>query len=170
MHASFSVCVTDMYLRKYMDFLLTHYEELRLPYPFPVAFGFIASPILMGRECFLCLDDEGDAIGAFGYIHGTGDGNYEDRHIVQLQVAFLAESYRRTKIFLQGLQELVKHMNGLKEEVTELVFWTGTDTYAVRLFSKFAERTSMGEAFVGYRTTLRRLNDYLSKFKREALV
>lgn len=59
MNESFSVCASEMYQRKYMDFLLTHYVDLRLPYPFPDAFGFIASPVLLGQECFLCLDDEG---------------------------------------------------------------------------------------------------------------
>ncbi|ACS98866.1 hypothetical protein [Paenibacillus sp. JDR-2] len=169
MHASFFVCATEAYQRKYVDFLLANYENLRLPYPFLVAFGFIASPILMGQECFLCLDNEGEAIGAFGYIHGTGEGNYEDRHIVQLQVALLSESYRFSRLFLRGLQVLAKHLTELKEVVTELVFWTGKDDYAIRLFNKFAERNEVGELAVGYRVTLHHLNAYLAKFKRETL-
>lgn len=168
MYASFSVCATEAYQRKYMDFLLANYEDLRLPYPFPVAFGFIASPFLMGRECFLCLDDEGEAIGAFGYIHGTGEGNYEDRHVVQLQIAFLSKPYRHTRLFLRGLQILAKNLNELNEVVTELVFWTGIDDYAIKLFDKFAERTRVGELAVGYRLTLRHLNAYLARFKRDS--
>ncbi|WP_248565461.1 hypothetical protein [Paenibacillus sp. L3-i20] len=158
-----------MYQRKYMDFLLTHYVDLRLPYPFPDAFGFIASPVLLGQECFLCLDDEGEAIGAFGYIHGTGEGNFEDRHIVQLQVAFLIESHRKTAVFLHGLMVLAEHMNDLNEKVTELVFWSGTeDNYTTRMFGKFAERTSIGESAIEYRVALPQLNAYLAKFRRKA--
>ncbi|GMK39295.1 hypothetical protein PCCS19_23490 [Paenibacillus sp. CCS19] len=167
MYESFAVCATEMYQRKYIDFLLTHYEGLRLPFPFPVAFGFIASPILMENEGFLCLDDDGEAVGAFSYIHGTGEGNYEDRHIVQLQVAYLAETHRCTKLFLQGLHTLAEHLNELGEEVSELVFWTGTDDYTTRLFGKFAERTSIGESVIEYRVALDKLNGYLAKFKRK---
>ncbi|GMK48783.1 hypothetical protein PghCCS26_59130 [Paenibacillus glycanilyticus] len=167
MFATFSVCATEACQRKYMDFLLANYEDLRLPYPFLVAFGFIASPILMGQECVLCLDGEGEVIGAFGYIHGTGEGNYEDRHVVQLQVALLSESYRCTRFFLEGLQMLARHLNELNGAVNELVFWTGMDDYAIRLFNKFAERTGDGELAIGYQVTLRQLNKYLAKFKRE---
>lgn len=167
MYESFAVCATEMYQRKYIDFLLIHYEGLRLPFPFPVAFGFIASPILMENEGFLCLDDEGEAVGAFSYIHGTGEGNYEDRHIVQLQVAYLAETHRCTTLFLQGLHTLVEHLNELGEEVSELVFWTGTDDYTTRLFGKFAKRTSIGESVIEYRVALDKLNGYLAKFKRK---
>ncbi|WP_336776896.1 hypothetical protein [Paenibacillus sp. MMO-58] len=169
MLATFSVCTTEVCQQKYMDFLLENYEDLRLPYPFLVAFGFIASPILMGQECFLCLDSGGEVIGAFGFIHGTGEGNYEDRHVVQLQVALISESYRRTRVFLQGLQTLAKHLNELNEAVSGLVFWTGMDDYAIRLFNKFAERIGDGELAVGYRVTLHQLNKYLAQFKREAL-
>ncbi|WP_127533946.1 hypothetical protein [Paenibacillus kobensis] len=170
MYESFNVCSTEMYQRKYMDFLLTYYEDLRLPYSFPIAFGFIASPVLLGEECFLCLDEEGDAIGAFSYIHGTGEENYKDRHIVQLQVAYLKPSYRCTTLFLQGLQTLAEHLNELNEEVQELVFWTETDGDSTRLFDKFALRTSIGESVIEYRVTLPLLNAYLAKFTRRAQV
>ncbi|PWW03256.1 hypothetical protein DFQ01_107153 [Paenibacillus cellulosilyticus] len=171
MYEAFYICASEMYQRKYMDFLLNNYEDLRLPYSFPVAFRFIASPVLLGHECFLCVDDEGEAVGAFSYIHGTGEGNYEDRHVVQLQVAYLTQSYRRrTALFLLGLHTLAEHLSGLNEEVTELVFWTGTDAYTGRLFGKFAERTSVGEAVIGYRVSLSQLNAYLSKFKRRISV
>lgn len=166
MYEAFYICASEMYQRKYMDFLLKNYEDLRLPYSFPVAFRFIASPVLLLHECFLCVDEDGEAVGAFSYIHGTGEGNYEDRHIVQLQVAYLISPKRRTALFLLGMHTLAEHLNDLNEEVTELVFWTGTDAYAGRLFSKFAERTSIGESVVEYRVSLNRLNTYLSKFKR----
>lgn len=170
MNTYFSICSTVFYQRKYMDYLLAHYEELNMPYSFSVAFSFMASPVMLGQECILCLDDDGEAIGAFSYIHGTGEGNYEDRHIVQLQVAFLEESRRRTPLFLRGLQFLKDHLEGLQEEVRELVFWTKPDAYAIRLFGKFAVQTSIpGTAFGGllaFRVTVADLHAYLARYMR----
>ncbi|RIX51543.1 hypothetical protein D3P08_16695 [Paenibacillus nanensis] len=170
MNESFAVCASMMYQRKYIDFLLANYEALNMPYSFSVAFSFLASPILMERECFLCLNDDGEAVGAFGYIHGTGERNYEDRHIVQLQVAYLDNKHRRTTLFLRGLQYLAEHLRWLEDEVSELVFWTKPDDYTMRLFDKFAGRTSdPGTAsgnLLAYRVTVSELNAYLAKFSR----
>ncbi|OUS76354.1 hypothetical protein B1748_11760 [Paenibacillus sp. MY03] len=174
MYYTFSVSASHMYHRKYLDFLLSHYEGLGMPYSFPVSFNFIASPLLMeDSRCILCLDDDGEAVGALGYIRGTGEGDYEDRHILQLQVAYLVEKCRRTPVFLRGLQFLTEYLEEETEEVAELVFWTKQDAYLARLFGKFAERTSVSGTAAGdlyaYRVTLAQLKAYLGRFASRSI-
>ncbi|MDF2835053.1 MAG: hypothetical protein K0Q63_693, partial [Paenibacillus sp.] len=158
-----------MYQRKYMDFLLEHYESLNMPYPFPISFNFIASPLLMEKSAvILCLDDDGEAVGAFSYIRGTGESNYENHDVLQVQVAYLVEALRGTVAFLHGLQFLSDYLEEEAGEVTELVFWSSPDAYLARLFGKFAERTSVqgtaaGDLFA-YRATPGQLKAYLARF------
>lgn len=168
MTPSFAVCASVMYHKKYMDLLLAHYESLNLPYSFPVSFNFMASPLLMeDSAAFLCLDDDGEAIGAFGYIRGTGEGDYEDRDVLQVQVAFLLEPHRRTMAFVHGLQFLMNHIGEEAEEVAELRFWSPQDAYLARLFGKFAGRTSVQGTATGdlyaYRATTGQLKAYLAR-------
>lgn len=157
-----------MYHKKYMDLLLANYESLNLPYSFPVSFNFIASPLLMeDSAAILCLDDDGEAIGAMGYIRGTGEGDYEDRDVIQVQVAFLLETYRSTMAFAHGLRFLANHLEEEAEETSELVFWTPQDAYLARLFGKFAERTSVQGTAAGdlyaYRATTGQLKAFLTR-------
>lgn len=165
MNVSFSVCSTILYHRKYLDFLLEHYDDLRLPYPFEAAFGYIASPVLVGRESFLCMDEENEVIGAWGYIHGTGEHDYENAHVIQIQAAYLSEPFRRTGVFFQGLQYLMEHLEQQDQGVTEILFWIGRDAYMSRLAAKFASLELSVESEYGpleaYRVSVSELKDYL---------
>ncbi|RJE86190.1 hypothetical protein D3P07_19115 [Paenibacillus sp. 1011MAR3C5] len=169
MDISFSVCATEVYQTKYLDFMLRHYENLNMPYPFIVTFGFIASPVLLGREAILCLDEENEIVGALGYIHGTGEKQYEDEHVVQIQAVYLGMAYRGTRLFLQGLQFLLHHLKHQPVSVTELVFWTGQEPYINRLAAKFAGLESVTESEFGrlsaYRAPVPDLEAYLQKFR-----
>ncbi|MFF2483840.1 hypothetical protein [Paenibacillus sp. NPDC058071] len=164
----FAVCATDVYMRKYMDFLLENYTKLKLPYSFPVAFSYLASPVLLGRESFLCFNEEDEVVGAFGYIHGTGERNYEDMHVIQLQVAYMKEEHRCTRLFLEGLRYLSEFLEERDEGVKEIRFWTGEDVYSNRLFSKFARQTARVESERGilcsYLVPVSDLREYLSRF------
>ncbi|MFD0960249.1 hypothetical protein [Paenibacillus chungangensis] len=162
-------CATEMYMRNYMEFLLENYTELKLPYSFPVAFSYLASPVLLSRESFLCFDEEDEVVGAFGYIHGTGERNYENVHVIQLQVAYIKEGHRCTRLFLEGLRYLSEFLAERDEGVREIRFWAGVDAYSERLFSKFARQTARIESergiLCGYVVTVPELRDYLARFQ-----
>ncbi|MCU6708686.1 hypothetical protein M6D81_08140 [Paenibacillus sp. J5C_2022] len=162
-------CATEMYMRNYMEFLLENYTELKLPYSFPVAFSYLASPVLLSRESFLCFNEEDEVIGAFGYIHGTGEHDYEDVHVIQLQVAYIKEGHRRTRLFLEGLRYLSEYLAERDEGVREIRFWTGEDAYSERLFSKFARQTARVESergiLYGYNVAVPDLQDYIARFQ-----
>lgn len=169
MTPSFVVCASELYQRKYIDFLLEHYESLNLPYPFTVSFNFMASTLLMERSAvILCLDDDGEAAGAIGYIRGTGEENYENQDVLQVQITYLIEPLRRTTAFLQGLRFLASYIEEEAGEVSEIVFWSAPDAYLGRLFGKFAVATNVRGTNAGdllaYRVTPGQLQAYLARF------
>ncbi|MED4783699.1 hypothetical protein [Brevibacillus choshinensis] len=147
-----------MYMQKYLEFLLEHYRELNLPYSFPVTFSYIASPSFMGQEAILCYSDEYEIIGAISYITGTGENDYQDTHIVQIQIAYFLEPYRGTLLFLRAMQFLTQHLEQIPHEVKELRFWAPADDRLRPLFAKLAERTTTVETENGF------LEEYRASF------
>lgn len=172
----FSPCLTNMYQHRYVDFLLEHYTELKLTYPFQEAFGYIVSPLLMEGASILCFDNEEETAGAFSYIYGTGEHDYTDRHIVQIQVAFIVERHRQTGLFAKALRYLLQHIetDESNEQVTELRFWTACNDNNRRLFEKFSERYALAEnecgQLDGYRMFPSGLRIYLDRLQTRALV
>ncbi|WP_221443732.1 hypothetical protein [Paenibacillus sp. JGP012] len=166
-----------MYQHRYMDFLLAHYSELNLPYSFSTTLSYISSPLFMTGSAILCFDEEDETAGAFGFIHGTGEQNYEDQHVVQLQVAFIVNKHRGSQIFIEGLRFLVQHLDDHVHEVVpvqEIRFWAPHDGSMHRLFSKFAEQVSSKTLGAGtlsaYAVKLAELRAYLASFEREVCV
>jgi len=166
----FSICSSEMYQQKYMELLLEHYEQLRLPYPFPVALSYIASPVLMRYESFLCFNEEGEVIGAFGCIFGTGEKEYEDTDIVQIQVVCFAEPYRGTLLFAKALSFFTEYLEQLDHEVTELRFWAPADDDLKKLFAKISRRTATANTEQGaldeYRCTYSEWTSQAAKARR----
>lgn len=174
----FSVCSTYMYHSAYIDYLLKHYTDLRLPYSFPVSLSYISSPLLTGREAVLAFNDEEQIVGAFGYIHGTGEQEYKDEHIIQIQVVHILKAYRGTGLFLHGLQFLLEHLSLQRPAVRELRFWVPNRQDHHKLFSKFA--TPLANLSTGksgdpapveeYRLTIEELKTFLANFKTRSFI
>ncbi len=139
----FEICATETYQAKYLDYLLGHYADLGLPYPFTVALSYIASPVLIGNEAILAFNADDELVGAVGYIHGTGDHDYADTEIVQIQIVYIDETCRCTRLFLRGLQFLAQHLRDLDQHVAEIRFWTAASSTHRSLFGKLAERASV---------------------------
>lgn len=167
----FARCATFMYEHKYIDFLLEHYEQLKLPYNFAASLGFLSSPLLLDGEMFLGLDEDGEAVAAFGYIYGTGELDYADRHVIQLQTAYCVERLRCTRLFVRGLQFLLQHVEIFAPEVGEIRFWVGDDRYMSRLAAKFARLHAAHDTAFGllreYRCSVAELRACVSRFTDE---
>ncbi|MDQ0171249.1 hypothetical protein [Paenibacillus tundrae] len=176
MSGYFSVCSTYMYQHRYMDFLLANYKELNMPYPFPVTLSYISSPLLIHGGAILYFDDEDEPAGALGYIYGTGENDYEDRHVIQIQVAFLTEQNRGSRLFLEGLCFLIQHLaeQADAELPQEIHFWTAKDVRKHRLFSKFAKQSENVEGeyggMSGYKVSLAHLRTYITSLSRDRRV
>jgi hypothetical protein len=111
----------------YVKFLVKHQGELNLPYPFAVKFSFISSPLLFGKGLLLFSEDPYRIVGAFGFVYGTGAGEYEDRHICQVETAFLLPEYRSSSLFAKALLFLVKEIKAGNPDVETLQFWAAAD-------------------------------------------
>lgn len=166
-YGHFSVCRTLFHEHRYIDFLLARYDELNLPYSFPVSLSYLASPLLMGGTAILCYDGNDEVCGALSYIHGTGEHNYEDRDIIQIQVAYLADACRSTRRFYEGLRFLTNCLAGQEENIQEIRFWAPGNARSRRLFCKFAEPVATAQQpegpLDGYRVYMKQLQDYLNK-------
>ncbi len=131
---------------RYLLFLLTYHAEWNLPYDFQMKLSFIGIPISAGNA-ILCIDPQTkDPVGTIGFVYGTGAQHYEDTHICQVEIAFLAPSYRRTRLFIRGLQQFVKVVAAENPGVRLVQFWSpGENEYLRTLFSKFANLTKTNE-------------------------
>ncbi|WP_068775879.1 hypothetical protein [Paenibacillus sp. FJAT-26967] len=166
-----SVCSTEAYQEKYLTFLLDHYSELNLPYSFPMTLTFLASPILVKEEAFLCFNDEDEVVGAFGYIFGTGENNYEDSNVVQIQTMFIKEPYRTSRLFLETMQYVMQYMAQLNRKVTEICFWTPVRDDLHTLLNKLFKQTAAQDTIYGrleqYRASFSELYEYAMRFRHE---
>lgn len=134
----FRPCNFEMDYETYIRFLLQHHDELNLPYPFAVKLSFIGSPLLFGKAMLIFSEEPYDVVGAAGFVYGTGPNQYEDRHICQVEVAFLLREYRCTSLFMQGLHALVGEMKAGNPDVEMVQFWTSENQAGLeKLFSKF---------------------------------
>ncbi|MGO4548405.1 hypothetical protein AB4Z29_26810 [Paenibacillus sp. 2TAB23] len=137
----FSVCSTVNYQETYISFLLEQYEHLNLPYSFQTSLSYITSPILMGKDSIIIWNAQDEPAGAIGFIHGTGEHDYEDRNIIQIQVLFLKKSSRSGRTFLRSMQFLGQHLAQINEPVTELRFWIPAQSALQKLCAKWAVKS-----------------------------
>jgi hypothetical protein len=139
MSIQFRKCDLEMDYEAYLRFLLRHHTELNLPYPFAVKLSFIGSPLLMGKALLAIDEDPYEIVAAIGFNYGTGAGGYEDRHICQIEVAFIAAAYRRTSLFRQGLRALLDTLRSDNPSVRQIQFWLSAEQEAGEpLFAKLA--------------------------------
>lgn len=133
----FRPCKNELDHDNYMQFLLRHHDELNLPYPFAVKLSFISSPLLIGQAMLIWSDEPYDIVGAAGFVYGTGANQYEDRHVCQVELAFLQRPYRQTSLFAQGLQALIELIEAGNPDVRLVQFWANPERLASeRLFAK----------------------------------
>jgi hypothetical protein len=124
--------------KAYIRFLLQHHAELNLPYPFAMKLSFISSPLLFGKGMLIIDEEPYEIAAAAGFVYGTGANEYKDRHICQVEVAFIRSEYRRTSLFIHGLQALVDEMKAGNPDVKQVQFWTPAGQEELeKLFSKF---------------------------------
>ncbi|MBD2865377.1 hypothetical protein [Paenibacillus oceani] len=137
MSFEFRPCNMEMDHEAYIRFLLQHHAELNLPYPFAMKLSFISSPLMFGKGMLVIDEEPYELAAAAGFVYGTGANEYKDRHICQVEVAFIRSEYRRTSLFIRGLQALVAEMRAGNPDVVQVQFWTSADQgESDKLFSK----------------------------------
>ncbi|MDF2960430.1 MAG: hypothetical protein K0S39_2165 [Paenibacillus sp.] len=155
---------------QYMIFLLEHHAELNLPYDFRTKFSFISSPLVLGKLFLGVEEEEHVPVAAIGFVYGTGAMDYEDKHICQIEVAFIRHPYRRTRLFLRGLQFLTDFIARDNPDVQYIQFWTPAGQKDLKsLFSKLGGSPKTGTTGQGeadfYQIDFKEWVKYCSRFK-----
>ncbi|GAA3407005.1 hypothetical protein ACFFNY_00005 [Paenibacillus hodogayensis] len=166
----FRSCELEMDYEAYVRFLLQHHDELNLPYSFSLKMSFFSSPLFLGRALLVYTEEPYEIVGAAGFVYGTGANDYEDRHICQVEIAFLRKGYRRTSLFLRGLQTLLALAKEGNPEVERIQFWLAADQQGLkRLLTKFAALPGSTSSVVNNLTlhsvSIRELEAYCRRFK-----
>jgi hypothetical protein len=174
MSFEFRICEFEMDHEAYMDFLLSHHDELNLPYPFAMKLSFISSPLFLGKAMLVINEESYHMVGAAGFGYGTGPGDYEDKHICQIEVAFIEEGLRRTSLFVQGLHALVHAIKEGNPDVRQVQFWASAADYRLdRLFAKFlalpGSTKSIVNDFALYTVPSHELEAYCNRLRKSAI-
>src|SRR5690606_14778612 len=109
---------------------------------------------------------------AFSFIYGTGEKNYENTDIIQFQVAYIADSYRSSTLFLRMLQYVLHYLSSQTEQVREVHFWTSNNSAIQNLLCKRLDITrATHETIYGrleeYQIAISSYKHYVSRFKQE---
>jgi hypothetical protein len=126
----------------------------------------------MGKDAILAFNQDDKLVGAIGYILGTGEQEYADTDVIQIQTIFIEPSYRGTRLFLRGLQFFMERLQEHDTAVTELRFWTPALDELRSLLGKFAEPAVVATqaefgALDEYRIPYTDLLVFAKKFKPE---
>jgi hypothetical protein len=154
-----------------MKFLLRHNTDLNLPYAFAVKLSFISSPLIFGKAMLILSDENYDVVGAVGFVYGTGANGYEDRHICQVEVAYLRPEYRRKTLFMQALLAVLDQIKAGSPVVEKVQFWVAEgQSDEERLFSKFNALPGSERLLVNgmacYQIWYRELENYCRSFRK----
>lgn len=170
----FRISEFEMDHEAYMSFLLRHHDKLNLPYPFAVKLGFISSPLFLGKAMLAIEEESYEMVGAAGFGYGTGPGDYEDRHICQIEVAFIKERVRHTSLFVQGLRALVQAIKAENPDVRQVQFWaSATEQDQERLFAKLlalpGSTKTVKDNLALYTMPFHELEAYCNRLRRPAV-
>lgn len=142
MNYRFQVCTDINDQEQYMTFLLENDVQINIPYPFLLTLDLFSNPVMIEEEYFMSLDQNDEVIGVWSYIYGTVEEYYSNPEIIQIQSVFLDPYYRKTRMFIDGLQHLVNYIDRSGRGVKEVRFWILANDELSRLCSKIAQRTS----------------------------
>ncbi|NOV01067.1 hypothetical protein [Paenibacillus planticolens] len=153
----------------YMKFLLQHHDQLKLPYPFAMKLSFMSSPLEFGKAMLILSEEPYEFVGAVGVVYGTGANDYEDRHICQIEIAFIREQFRRTSLFLRGLEALIRMIKASNSDVEQIQFWASADNEELeRLVSRWSSLPGYSRSIVNnlafYTIPFAELEAYCGRF------
>jgi hypothetical protein len=174
MDVHFRNCFYEMDHKAYMNYLLERHDELGLPYSFAMKLSFISSPLIYGKAILAVEQEQNEFIGAIGYVFGTGEDEYRDRQVAQLEVAYLEKPYRGSTLFARLLRATVDSIRQAEPSVNRLQFWAAPrEASFKRLVAKLM--TLPGSASVTaengltlYQVDFRELETYCDRWRQAA--
>jgi hypothetical protein len=114
---------------------------------------------------------DGTIIAVAAYYHGTPEQNFEDKEVALIDITVMDRTYRGTRYFLQGFEEMIGYIERTHPEVKQLrLAALSENKYLCRLYSKFAVISSKREREIGEETVfsedISRIRSSFSRFHR----
>lgn len=161
---TFAKCQEEAQLEKCVDFVLCHRREFYPAYDLGQVLTFLSVSMNQG-EIITAFSEDGEILALTGYIFGTPEKKYTDKHRIRIELVCIAAEYRRTGLFLRGLKYLLNHLAQIEPDVREIEFYIPAHRYDLRnLFAKFATLTSTVQTKLGmedlFKVTMEDLNKY----------
>lgn len=164
-------CKLEMDFELYVHFLLQHHDQLNLPYAYGMKLSFIGSPLLLGKAMLMFDEETYRLAGAAGCVYGTGAGDFEDRHICQIEVMYICDEDRGGLLFAQALHTLLDWVRTDNPAVERVQFWASADDES-RLFARFAAlpgaSRTINNRLALYAAPFEALESHLRSYRRPA--
>lgn len=165
----FVECEKDEDYEKFSFYILDHRKELHPEFTTPMTFFFLGTQSFYGG-CLLAKDLNQRVIGALGYVYGTPEGEFKDPHILRINMVHIAEPYRGSLLFYNGLKHLIHKLDTEAKGINEVQFFIPKENnYLNRLCLKFSkkvkETSSLGTEIL-YSAHFTELCSYIEKGSR----
>lgn len=159
----------EVELEKCVDFVLRHRRDFYPAYNLGLILKFLSEAMHHG-ELVAGLNEKGEIVGIAGYVYGTPEKKFIDKHRVQFELVCITQAYRKTGLFFQGLRQVVANLTQAETDVREIEFYAPANhPYLRKLFSKFATLTSTIQTKFGledlFLVTIENLTRYCDRLK-----
>lgn len=142
-------CTTDEDLANASLFMLTYKRDLHPAYTTLEIVTLIYSYVTQGHM-LSATDADNRMVGVAAYYHGTPEQQFQNRNVALLDMAIFEKAYRGSRLFLQGMQYIVRTIMEKHPEVEEV--WLAAlaeNNYLCRLYSKFTSTRFVREGTHG---------------------
>jgi radical SAM superfamily enzyme YgiQ (UPF0313 family) len=130
----------DHNYEKFTLYILENRKELHPQFTTPMTFYLLGTQSFYG-ECLIAIDSNQQVVGALGYIYGTPEGDFEDQHVVRINMVHIAEHYRGSSLFYNGLKHFINKLNTTAKKITEVQFFIPKENVSLqRLCLKFSKK------------------------------
>jgi hypothetical protein len=160
-------CKSDDETEKMIHFIMAHRKEINPSYNVKTTFFSIGTQLFCG-DTFLVTNGQNEVIGYVGFIYGTPEKQFQDTNKVRIEMVYIEEKYRCTRLFAKGFKQLVDHIELAGKGTTYIEFYAYKENETLcRLCSKFAKVESESKSHFGeeilYSTSIEDLKGYLRK-------
>lgn len=135
----FSPCRNERQLEEYALYMLDHRFELHPAFAADRFIHFIDEQFRHG-ESVLVRTAAGATVGALGFVYGTPENRFEDKHTVRIEMVYIEPTYRGTRLFARGLLWLADYLARHAPQTECVQFYCESEPARKgRLFRKIAD-------------------------------
>jgi hypothetical protein len=161
---TFTACRNEREFEICVDFILRHRRDFYPAYNLVQVLTFFSVSLFQG-EIIAAWNENQELVGLAAYIYGTPKEKFTNKRRVRMEIVCIAEEYRKTGLFFQGMKHVIAYLSQVEVDVKEIEFYSpDNNTYLKRLFSKFTTLKSTTQTKLGMENYFYVTMDDLSKF------